>query len=509
MDERISEILVNSRGLPADDDARLTALKKIQSAAMQTPHSRKEPEKLVADNVIERVREKQLVQEQGKVTLNSESHKTIADPTRSGMSIGVVNPTLADSKDVADKQSGQLDEQEKVRQAKMLEEIHGQFRVSGSKFHFKDQPQKLAFKDNGEKMVSSSNDDGVAKAMAAMAEAKGWDTIKVSGHPDFQREVWMEANLRGIEVQGFKPKEQDLKLLEIKRELRMRNAVEQVETKLDRSSLNTSEISADATKTSSAKNEELAKDLENNKRIQELLATEKEALHRSAIDKSNREGSTTPKDLLPKNEDLLKKRVQELMVAEKAMLKQNGLESGSDKGFSSQQELSRKNEEFIKKGVQENKAAYQANEREKEDNYKAPAVKIMKFDHSGKLISSEYVATHPTASDVSEPSKTKDSIQNDAKKMDIEKAVTQKSAANLQKSEKVKIVDIVAGVMIDSMIKNPAQRDVLRAAISEQLAIRKQLNKVPAIPVYDKTAPSKNHQERTGPVIERTPERTR
>ena len=48
---------------------------------------------------------------------------------------------------------------------KLMEQVHGQFRVAGANFHFKDQPSKLAFKDKGERMVSASNDDRVAKAM--------------------------------------------------------------------------------------------------------------------------------------------------------------------------------------------------------------------------------------------------------------------------------------------------------------------------------------------------------
>ena len=121
-------------------------------------------------------------------------------------------------------------EREKNRQVELMQQVHQQFRVSGAKFHFKDQPQRVAFKDKGPRMVSASNDERVAHAMATMAEAKGWKTIRVSGHPDFQREVWMEANLRGIEVRGFKTQEKDLKELEARRDLRSKNIVEQEAT---------------------------------------------------------------------------------------------------------------------------------------------------------------------------------------------------------------------------------------------------------------------------------------
>jgi len=117
-------------------------------------------------------------------------------------------------------------EREKNHKAELLEKVHRDYRVAGSSFYFKDRPEKLAFKDKGEKLVTSANDERVAFAMATMAEARGWKTIKVNGHPDFRREVWMEASLRGIQVKGFAPQERDLKELEERRERTMRNSVE-------------------------------------------------------------------------------------------------------------------------------------------------------------------------------------------------------------------------------------------------------------------------------------------
>jgi len=120
----------------------------------------------------------------------------------------------------------QLTEREKNRQAHLMDLLHQQFRVSGAKFHFKDQPQKVAFTDKGSRIVSASNDERVAKAMATMVQAKGWKTITVSGHPDFRREVWMQASLQGIAVRGYEPKERDLRLLEEQRERQMKNRID-------------------------------------------------------------------------------------------------------------------------------------------------------------------------------------------------------------------------------------------------------------------------------------------
>jgi hypothetical protein len=116
-------------------------------------------------------------------------------------------------------------EREKARQSELLSQINQQFRVAGAKFYFKDRQDTVAFKDKGERMVTASNEDRVAKAMATMAEAKGWKTITISGHPEFKRQVWLEANARGIEVRGYKPNERDLQALEAYHERQMRNTV--------------------------------------------------------------------------------------------------------------------------------------------------------------------------------------------------------------------------------------------------------------------------------------------
>jgi len=122
-----------------------------------------------------------------------------------------------------------MTEREKNRQAELMRQVHQQFRVAGPNFHFKDDPKRVAFTDKGRRMVSNSNDERVAHAMAMMSEARGWKTIRVSGHPDFKREVWMEASLRGIEVRGFKPDEKDLAEFEARLEARARNTIEQEE----------------------------------------------------------------------------------------------------------------------------------------------------------------------------------------------------------------------------------------------------------------------------------------
>ena len=69
---------------------------------------------------------------------------------------------------------------------------------------------KEAFRDTGTKIIVKPEARKlVAADVAKLADSKGWTDIKVTGNAAFRRDVWKEANLRGIEVVGYKPTEQD------------------------------------------------------------------------------------------------------------------------------------------------------------------------------------------------------------------------------------------------------------------------------------------------------------
>lgn len=111
--------------------------------------------------------------------------------------------------------------------AELRGEVEKQFLVRDGKFYFKDNNNRLAIEDRGNKLVSAERDSRVAVSMAKLAESKGWDSIKVKGSSEFQREVWLEASSRGIKVQGYKPTEADQAALEARKENRLRNSIEQ------------------------------------------------------------------------------------------------------------------------------------------------------------------------------------------------------------------------------------------------------------------------------------------
>jgi len=114
-----------------------------------------------------------------------------------------------------------------TERAQLRTEVEKQFFVRDDRYYFKDNNQRLAITDRGNKILSPENDARVAVAMAKLAESKGWDSIKVKGTPEFQREVWLEASSRGLKVQGYKPTEADKAALEARNESRLKNYVEQ------------------------------------------------------------------------------------------------------------------------------------------------------------------------------------------------------------------------------------------------------------------------------------------
>ena len=88
-------------------------------------------------------------------------------------------------------------------------EIEKQYLRVGDKFYHPKNTDLVAFEDKGNRLETKSNSENIAAAMVRIAEARGWDEIKVSGSETFRKEVWLEAASRGMHVKGYSPTEQD------------------------------------------------------------------------------------------------------------------------------------------------------------------------------------------------------------------------------------------------------------------------------------------------------------
>jgi len=45
--------------------------------------------------------------------------------------------------------------------------------------------------------------------MLKVAEHRGWRRLRVDGEEGFRRDVWIQARARGLEVEGYRPRDRD------------------------------------------------------------------------------------------------------------------------------------------------------------------------------------------------------------------------------------------------------------------------------------------------------------
>lgn len=64
-------------------------------------------------------------------------------------------------------------------------------------------------RDRGSRLETRSDSAQVADTLVAMAHARGWDEIRVTGSAAFCREVWLEAEAHGMHVRGYVPNRAD------------------------------------------------------------------------------------------------------------------------------------------------------------------------------------------------------------------------------------------------------------------------------------------------------------
>ena len=98
-------------------------------------------------------------------------------------------------------------------------------RMEGKYLDFKNH-QTVMFEDKGKKLNTAQTNPQIINDMLDTAQAKNWDSIKISGSLEFKQQVWLEAELRGIKTTGYKPTEEDIAKRDYLLESRYRNSIE-------------------------------------------------------------------------------------------------------------------------------------------------------------------------------------------------------------------------------------------------------------------------------------------
>lgn len=84
----------------------------------------------------------------------------------------------------------------------------------------------VLFEDKGAKIKTAREDAQTISDMLDTAQAKNWDNIRISGSREFKRQMWLEAELRGIPNSGYSPSKEDMAMRDQMRAARERNSIE-------------------------------------------------------------------------------------------------------------------------------------------------------------------------------------------------------------------------------------------------------------------------------------------
>ena len=80
----------------------------------------------------------------------------------------------------------------------------------GTRTYYADYQQKReVMRADGNRISTKLDDKQAVTAVLDLAEARGWNRVRVRGTDDFKRETWVQAQVRGIAAEGYKPSATD------------------------------------------------------------------------------------------------------------------------------------------------------------------------------------------------------------------------------------------------------------------------------------------------------------
>jgi len=89
----------------------------------------------------------------------------------------------------------------------------GDVTIGHTEYRHRGDTTRIAFTESALRLTTDTNSPSVARSMVDVAEARGWRSLRVSGHEDFKRLVWIEASIRNLKTVGYEPVPGDQELL--------------------------------------------------------------------------------------------------------------------------------------------------------------------------------------------------------------------------------------------------------------------------------------------------------
>lgn len=102
----------------------------------------------------------------------------------------------------------------------------GDVSIGLTEYRFRGDTSRVAFTESTFRLATDTNSPSIARSMVDVAEARNWQSLRISGSEDFKRLVWLEAAARGVKTLGYEPNPADLERLKVEREARQINRIE-------------------------------------------------------------------------------------------------------------------------------------------------------------------------------------------------------------------------------------------------------------------------------------------
>ena len=110
----------------------------------------------------------------------------------------------------------------------------GAVMIGQTEYRYRGDIARVAFTESTSRLSTDNNNPSVARSMVDVSEARRWQGLRVSGHEDFKRMVWLEASLRGMTTIGYEPDQADREALRKERDIRQVNRIEPADAGRDR-----------------------------------------------------------------------------------------------------------------------------------------------------------------------------------------------------------------------------------------------------------------------------------
>jgi hypothetical protein len=132
-----------------------------------------------------------------------ESHNSIRASRR--RTRAATNPAESKESDAPKRESRREPASSGSSERVIPDHIRKRFVQVGHRYHFPDGAH--AFTDRGARLVTPSENTEVVKSLIAIADARGWGEITVTGTERFRKEAWAAGSALGLKVRGYSPTE--------------------------------------------------------------------------------------------------------------------------------------------------------------------------------------------------------------------------------------------------------------------------------------------------------------